>query len=203
MDLFYLSEKFDPQVGRTDAVLDEYAAVAETVIAKGDCRSDILRAAIGILLANLDRINPDRDYDRWVVAAKRAERVLEYSISCSPYVSDYWLRLAMVKRAAGEEPNEQARLLSRAVNLDPSSVSGLRARFAHWRKLGSTTLRVARPSLEKDMFTLLQYARPEVVRDVLRGSSIDLKPYIQDGYQQLPVERQQRLARWRALPDFP
>lgn len=200
VDLTYVSENFGSNSSRISRILHDYGVKAETIVSDDECRSDILRAGTGIVLADLDRINPDIDYPQWEEAAKRAERLLAHALNCAPMVSDYWLRYAMVRRAAGEVPSEQATFMKRAVDLDPASAAGLRARFALWTKLSDQSLAAAAPSLKEDLYTLLRYSSPQFVREVLKGARKPLVVYITSTYATLPQDRLDRLNRWRVLP---
>ncbi len=200
IDLVYVNERFEGGGARLSNVVSEYAEFATQVAAKSECRSDILDAAVGVALADLDRINPDTDYDRWDVAARRAYRLVEHATWCAPTVSDYWLRLAMLKSSAGEQVHEQAALMTRAAELDPASMKGLRGRFAQWRKLDAAVLKAAEPAIQKDLTTLLVYAPPQTVRDLLRKPSHGLLRYISNVAINLPQDRLLRLERQRAIP---
>lgn len=200
VDLVYVNEKFEGRGKRANSIIHEYASVADKASVRGECRSDILDAAVGVVLADLDRLNPDTDYERWVESAARAQNVVEHAVRCAPFVSDYSLRLAMIKRAAGEEASQQATLMSRAVELDPASMRGLRSRFAQWRKLDAASLKAAEPALTRDLTTLLGYASPATVRELLKQPSPTLSSYIFSVTMHLPEERRQRLERWKVLP---
>lgn len=200
IDITYVNENFSSSDNRMGSLLSDYAAASGAIVQVGECRSDILQAGVGVVLANLDRIDPDLDFQKWVDAAKHAEQLLQHASTCAPFVSEYWLRYAMVKRAAGEVPNEQALLLSRAVDLDPASAAGLRGRFALWRKYDALTLAAAEPALRRDLTTLLRFASPSFVRDVLKDVAPPLRSYVSSVVSDLTEERRQRLVRWSALP---
>lgn len=201
IDFFYLIDKFNATDTRLPQVLDTYARASEAIYMQSYCRSDILNAGLGIVLADLDHKNPDIDFDSWLGAIKRAETLTQHALDCAPTVSEYWTRYAMIRQAAGEQPAELAKLLAHAVVLDPASISALRARFALWRKVSQETLEEARPTLMADLKTLLAYAGPPAVREVLKGSGDTLHPFIEEAFSVLPADRQARLARWKATPD--
>jgi hypothetical protein len=140
IDFFYLIDKFNATDARLPQVLDAYARASEAIYMQDYCRSDILNAGLDVVLADLDHKNPDIEFDSWLDAIKRAETLTRHALDCAPTVSDYWIRYAMIRRAAGEQPEELAKLLAKAVALDPASISALRARFALWKKVSQETL---------------------------------------------------------------
>lgn len=200
-DILYISEGFNSDDSRLGTILDSYAVNSEEVYRVGECRSDIVRAAIDIMLADLDRLNPDNQYDRWVQAAQRSESLLEHATLCSPHNSDYLLRLAMIKRASGETPQELSALVARAVALDPTSIGGLRSRFSLWRRMSAASLSLAQTALDRDLLTLLQFGSPADIRSILKGVSPALREPTSRAFSSLDLQRQDRLNRERVLKE--
>ena len=201
-DLFYLqSDAVVPQ-GMAAPILSEYARVSEQVYAEGFCRSDIVDAGLDIVLADLDVQNADRDFDAWLTSIKRAQKYLRHALECAPSVSNYWTRLAMVQLAGGENPQELAFILSKAVALDPANIGALRSRFVVWRSLSKDGLLAAKPSFERDLLVLLTHGGPNQVRSILSESSKEMDDYIADAVNHLPDDRRSRLQRWRVLPNL-
>ncbi len=122
--------------------------------AAGICRTDILKAGAAVLIRDLDRQNPDQDYESWAAAISVAEGFFLHALSCMPADGNIWLRLAIVRQQIAEEPVETARLLSLSQHYAPSEAGVLRIRMQFWNTLSERSLQLALPAIKADIRTL-------------------------------------------------
>lgn len=135
------------------------------------CNGEVLRASLTVLLADLDRIDRDQAYDAWAERLGQAERQVLHSLTCLPGDGNLWLRLAMLRQAGGEVPQEQASLMALSQQLDPSQERQLVGRLAHWNRLSSATLALSREEAAADVRNGLNYLSVADIRAVLRAPS--------------------------------
>jgi len=178
----------------TRASVSNLAAWADGVVSDDYCRSDIVRAGLTVKLAELDQRNSYYDYDAWAAALAATERYIRHAIGCMPTDGNFWLRLAMVRRAIAERPEEIAFLMQQSVNYAPAERAVLVGRFTVWNAAGERTLEVARAAVDTDVQTLLRYANVRVIRQVLQKPGEALLPYLRSAAASLPAERQGELS---------
>lgn len=174
-DLFLSEQALLPEDSTNAAEIGRLANQAADVVSTGACRSDILDAGLNFIMRDLDLQDPIQHYDDWSKSVARADVFIQHALACSPANGDYWVRLAMVRRAAGENPGELSLLMSKSVALAPSEISVLRARFSVWRRASATTLALSNDVLTRDLRTLLDHATPKEITDILGGAPPNLQ----------------------------
>ncbi|MBC7151236.1 MAG: hypothetical protein H5U22_17800 [Rhizobium sp.] len=178
----------------TRASVTSLAAWADGVVSDDYCRSDIVRAGLTVKLAELDQRNSFYDYDAWAAGLDATERYIRHAIGCTPTDGNFWLRLAMVRRAIAERPEEIAFLMQQSVNYAPAEQAVLAARFTVWNAAGERTLEAARTALDTDLQTLLRYGDVRLIRRVVQKPGEALLPRLRAAAASLPAERQAELS---------
>lgn len=178
----------------TRASVTNLAAWADGVVSDDYCRSDIVRAGLTVKLAELDQRNSYYDYDAWAEGLAATERYIRHAIGCTPTDGNFWLRLAMVRRAIAERPEEIAFLMQQSVNYAPAEQAVLAARFIVWNAAGERTLQAARAALDTDVQTLLRYGDVRLIRQIVQKPGEALLPYLRSATTSLPAERQGELS---------
>ncbi|HCL67649.1 MAG TPA: hypothetical protein DIC56_22995 [Rhizobium sp.] len=179
----------------TRASVTNLADWADKVVSGDYCRSDIVRAGLTVKLAELDQRNSFYDYDAWAAGLEATERYIRHAIGCTPSDGNFWLRLAMVRRAIAERPEEIAFLMQQSVNYAPAEQAVLAARFTVWNAAGELTLKAARAALDTDLQTLLRYADVQLIRRILQKPGEGLLPHLRSAAALLPAERRAELTR--------
>ena len=188
-DLLHLSEVIKPTDRNAAVLVSDYAGKAEEIVERRSCRSDIVNAGLGFVLADLDLQNSVTDFDAWTSSLERADRYIQHALSCSPGDGNLWVRLALVRRAGGENPQELAALLAQSALLFPAEIDALSARFVLWRSVSQETLDLAATTADTDLRTVLLYLRPTTVRSMLENSSPQLKARVSAMLPIVPPER--------------
>ncbi|MBW8318081.1 MAG: hypothetical protein K0M47_01510 [Rhizobium sp.] len=178
----------------TRASVSNLAAWADGVVSDDYCRSDIVRAGLTVKLAELDQRNSYYDYDAWAEGLAATERYIRHAIGCTPTDGNFWLRLAMVRRAIAERPEEIAFLMQQSVNYAPAEQAVLAARFIVWNAAGERTLEAARAAVDTDVQTLLRYGDVRLIRQIVQKPGEALLPYLRSATTSLPAERQGELS---------
>ncbi|PPJ49381.1 hypothetical protein C0075_02120 [Rhizobium sp. KAs_5_22] len=178
----------------TRASVTNLAAWADGVVSDDYCRSDIVRAGLTVKLAELDQRNSYYDYDAWAEGLAATERYIRHAIGCTPTDGNFWLRLAMVRRAIAERPEEIAFLMQQSVNYAPAEQAVLAARFIVWNAAGERTLQAARAAVDTDVQTLLRYGDVRLIRQIVQKPGEALLPYLRSATTSLPAERQGELS---------
>ena len=188
-DMTAAAESLRHGEGLSPAALEVAHWKAMTLVTSGDCRADLLRAGLQLILADLDRQNSYSGYDAWAAAMADADAYIVHGISCTPTDGNLWARLAMVRWAIGENPQEMHWLLQQSIDYAPAEFGVLTARFIVWRKASAATLVTARDAAEADLLTLLTYATPPQVAKMLAGSSDAFRDYIRDALRLVQTDR--------------
>lgn len=174
--------------------VEHYTAEVGSIIEAGICRADVLRAGLTLTLRDLDRQDSTSDYEAWRHAFEKAGRFIDHALSCTPTDGNLWLRSAMMHQAIGENPLELAGLLRASVQFAPAEMSVLTARVQVWNTAQPETLALARSSLERDLATVLEYARPAAVVAILSNPSPALTPYLRTALRRISPARRENLA---------
>lgn len=182
--------------------VERYTAEVGSIVEAGICRADVLRAGLTLTLRDLDHQHSASDYGAWRHAFEKAGRFIDHALACTPADGNLWLRSAMLRQAIGENPLELAGLLHASVQFAPSEISVLTARFQVWNTAQPETLALARASLEKDLATVLEYARPAVVVAILSNPSPALTPYLRTALRRISPTRRENLAAAGLAPDL-
>lgn len=198
--LFSVAESLVKGQDAPASLIHARATNVDEIVADDICLTDIVTAGAVVVLADLDRADPDKDYDAWVAAFRRAQTYFEHAVSCSPTNGNYWLRLAMVKQAIAERPEEITRLMSQSIKWAPAENGTLLGRFALWNKVSDATLLSARDLVMRDLHALLTYGDTREVDAAVRSAGLPLHPYIAESARLLSPER---IEEFSAIdPDF-
>lgn len=176
--LMLLAKKIERAEPIADDAIPTYIKETTDIVVSGECRSDIVRAGLTVLLADLDRQNSTTDYEAWAAAMARSEDYLHHALTCSPADGNLWVRLAMVRFAIAAEPRELAYLMSQSVNLAPAEPNIVAARFVLWNKLNAATLQEASRAVDSDLRLLLTQAPMPLLKSTLAAQSENLLPYL-------------------------
>ncbi len=175
--LFPLAEKLEGKAVVSSEIVSRYAKLSDEIRAGGYCRSDIVMAGATVILADLDRQDQDADYDAWAEALSRGERYFEHAISCTPTNGNYWLRLAMIRWAIAERPDEIATLMRESVSVAPAEQNVLMARLYFWNRLSAVTLEAASGSVENDVRIAVEDGEPYQLAPAMKSIGKNLAPY--------------------------
>lgn len=175
--LFPLAGRLDSGAVVPPDLLTRYVKVTDEIVAGGYCRSDIIAAGATVELADLDRQNQSLDYDSWASAMVRGGRYFEHAISCTPTSGDYWLRLAMIRRAVAERPEELAALMQQSVQMAPAEQDIVIGRLIFWNLASAATLDASRDLVERDIRTVLETGNAFQIVPAIKDVGKTLAPY--------------------------
>jgi hypothetical protein len=187
--LFPLAENLEGGTAVPADVVARYAARTDAIVAENYCRSDILMAGASVVLSNLDRQNQSTDYDGWVDAMTRGDRYFEHAISCLPTNGNFWVRLAMIRKAVAERPAEIVALMGESVRQTPADQDVLIARYYMWNRVSPETLAAAHELVAHDLTTALQFGTPFELVPVVNSVGKNLAPYLRDAVKTLSPDR--------------
>lgn len=149
-------------------VVAHYAKEADDASVAGTCRTDVLMSGATVVLANLDTVSPVNDFDRWSSSVSNAQEYFERALACWPSNGNFWLRLAMIKRAIAEIPLEQKQLLTRSQAHAPAEYEVVRARLTYYTRLEKPTIAEVHSQLSMDIEAYLKYGIPRESIDLAR-----------------------------------
>lgn len=164
-------------------------ASAHFEAALSTCDRVTLDASLSALLLSADRLRRDASYEEWAERVGEAEKQVRYNLSCYPADGNYWLGLAMLNRAGGEQPHEQAALMSVSQRYSPADELMIIARLVHWNRLSKSTLLLAREAVYSDVLIGMQYVSPENLAPSLTHISESLSRSVSDVAAILPADR--------------
>lgn len=150
-DVVYNGKRLSALSSVEAASVEQYAQEAQDVVMDGICRSEVVHAGVVPIMLAVDITSPDVDYDAWARALERAEIYMHAALQCLPTSGDTWLRMAMIKQAIGENPQEIASLLELSQHFSPSEGELVFARLALWNRVEPPTMNLGRKALEKDI----------------------------------------------------
>lgn len=157
------------------------------------CNAEVLRTSVTVLLANLDRADRDQDYEKWAGRLEQTHRQVVHALACLPADGNLWLRLAMLRQAGGEVPQEQASLMALAQQLSPSERRQIVGRLAHWNRLSAATLALSHDEAATDVRNGLNYLPISDVRLALDAPSSAMSGIIAETFPMVTVERRELL----------
>jgi hypothetical protein len=157
------------------------------------CNGLVLRASLTVLLAHLDRADRTSDYEAWAQRHGAAERQVSHALTCLPADGNLWLRLAMLRQAAGEVPSDQAALMALAQQRTPAERRQLVGRLAQWNRLSPATLALAREDAVSDVRNGLNFLAPDDVGLALAAPSPAMLGLIREVLPLVPAERREAL----------
>jgi hypothetical protein len=144
----------------------------QSLVTGGLCRSDLLAAGLRATLKDLDYQNSYSDYEAWSLQIMSAEQFLTHALSCRPTDGDLWVRLAMVRWAVGELPEEQEFLMRMSHQHAPAEQNIIRARIVQWGRLSKASLEALETEFSSDVqVMLLKFPIKEVVAIINAGSA--------------------------------
>ncbi|KAA0680782.1 hypothetical protein DTW90_37270 [Neorhizobium sp. P12A] len=187
--LFPLAQKLQAGESVSADVLNRYAKLADSVTSGEYCRSDIVLAGATVILADLDRQNQSLDYDAWADAMSLGDRYFVHAISCMPTNGNYWLRLALIRRAVAERPAELASFMQESVRMAPADQDIILARFAFWNQASAATLGAANSSVESDIKTVLENGNAFEIVPAIKNVGSNLAPYFREVAQSVSADK--------------
>lgn len=206
-DLLYLASLLESDQRVAVDTVHKYAAATSAIVADGVCRGDVLAAGLTVVLADLDTRNAAADYDGWSAAMVAADRYLTHAVTCQPTNGNIWARLAMVRQAEAENPDELAHLMDRSAWYAPAERGVITARCVVWRKAADRTLELARQSLDHDLLTVLTYFSATDATDCLRQAGPKLQSIVAEDAKAIAGDRLRLLRRggidWLDAPPEP
>lgn len=129
----------------------ELVPVAENVRDEGICQGIFVKSGFTILLAALDIENQDTGYDAWGTAMQRAEAFGRHALGCLPTNGDFWLKLARLHQATGEQPRELFQLLNNSQLYAPAEPQVLAGRYAFYGHLTDASLQLLGDTIANDV----------------------------------------------------
>jgi hypothetical protein len=166
--------------GRDVAASDVAQAAADIASPafRHQCRSDLLRPALTVVLTNLDRMNQVRDYDGWAGAIRASQAYLFTMERCLPSDGNVWLRDALVSRAVAEDPESLRAKLTVARALMPYESAQLFARLFIWKKLSPLALSQSESLARSDVLATLLYGDDRLKTSLRKDASSAFKALV-------------------------
>jgi hypothetical protein len=187
--LFPIAEKLESGSAISPELLSRYTALAGEISNENYCRSDIVMAGAAVVLEDLDHHDQDADYNAWADALSRGEKYFDHAIRCTPSNANYWLRLAMIRQATAERPDELASLMRRSVALAPADQDMIIARFPFWNRVSPGTLEAAKDAVESDIKIVLDDGNPFQIAPAIKGIGKNLAPYFREVAQSISPDK--------------
>jgi len=150
-----------------------------------DCRSDLLRPALTIVMVHLNATNSARDYQGWATAHRDAEKFLARMIRCLPADGNAWLREALVSRAIAEDADGLKQKLVVARRLMPYEAPQVRARLSLWKTLSPYALSASENLARADIRATLVYGRADLKRFLTENMSPQFAALVRSESQNL------------------
>lgn len=144
--------------------------LAEDVRAGGICQGVFVKSGFTILLAALDIENQDAGYDAWEAAMQRAESFGRHALGCLPTSGDFWLKLARLHQATGEQPDEIFRLLTNSQLYAPAEPQVVAGRYAFYSHLSDASLNLLHDTIGRDIRAICSRRGNEMRRDLTSPS---------------------------------
>ncbi|QIB40115.1 hypothetical protein G3A56_19530 [Rhizobium oryzihabitans] len=120
------------------------------VIAERICRSDIVKAGLRLVLADLDANGKDVASKAGAARLGFAETYVRHALFCFPANGDVWLRLAMVRALRNASPLEIAVLMNFSHLYGPADANLIRGRFVMWQQFPKEALPQAEAARNAD-----------------------------------------------------
>ncbi|TZG34627.1 hypothetical protein [Agrobacterium sp. B1(2019)] len=149
-DIVALARIADDNNGLAPDLLAETIPELQPIVTEKICRSDIVKAGLRLVLADLDANGVDPASDSGAARLGFAETFIRHSLSCFPANGDVWLRLAMVRSLRNASPMEVAVLMNFSQLYGPADANLIRGRFMMWRQFPKNTLPEAEAAREAD-----------------------------------------------------
>ncbi|WP_286170493.1 hypothetical protein [Rhizobium sp. AU243] len=149
-DIVALARIADDNNGLAPDLLAETVPELQPIVSEKICRSDIVKAGLRLVLADLDANGVDPASDSSAARLGFAETFIRHSLFCFPANGDVWLRLAMVRSLRNASPMEVAVLMNFSQLYGPADANLIRGRFAMWQQFPKNTLPEAEAAREAD-----------------------------------------------------
>ncbi len=149
-DIVALARIADDNNGLAPDLLAETVPELQPIVSEKICRSDIVKAGLRLVLADLDANGVDPASDPGATRLGFAETFIRHSLSCFPANGDVWLRLAMVRSLRNASPMEVAVLMNFSQLYGPADANLIRGRFVMWQQFPKNTLPEAETAREAD-----------------------------------------------------
>lgn len=149
-DIVALARIADDNSGLAPDLLAETVPELQPIVSEKICRSDIVKAGLRLVLADLDANGVDPASDSGAARLGFAETFIRHSLFCFPANGDVWLRLAMVRSLRNASPMEVAVLMNFSQLYGPADANLIRGRFVMWQQFPKNTLPEAEPAREAD-----------------------------------------------------
>ncbi|WP_405049191.1 hypothetical protein [Rhizobium rhizogenes] len=166
-DIVAMARIADDKNGLAPDLLANTVSQLHPVIAEKICRSDIVKAGLRLVLADLDASIGKLAPEATAARLGFAETYIRHALSCLPANGDVWLRLAMVRSLRNASPLETAVLMNFSQLYGPADANLIRGRFAMWRQFPRETLSQAEAAREADT-TVVCGKEGEILRWTLR-----------------------------------
>lgn len=139
-DVVALARIADDKSGLAHDLLAKTVDGLHPVVAEKICRSDIVKAGLRLVLADLDANGQDATSEAGTARLGFAESYIRHALSCLPANGDVWLRLAMVRSLRDASPMEIAVLMNFSQLYGPADANLIRGRFVMWQQFPKDTL---------------------------------------------------------------
>ena len=159
----------------------------------GTCDAVLVRSAITVSLAALDRVDRDAEYDAWASLLQRSQALVTHGLTCMPADGNLWLRLAMLRQASGEVQQEQATLLTLSQRYSPAEFRTLVGRLAQWNRVSSATVERARSEVVSDVRNALVYLSPNDLVVTLAQPSASVLDVLKEVLPLIPQTQREKL----------
>lgn len=136
-----------------------------------ECRSEILRPALTVVLFRLNDTNSALDYSVWAETHAKAKNFIDGMIRCMPSDSNAWLRLAVVSRAVAENANAISQQMALAQRLAPYEAPQVYARLVVWKMLSPYALSVSGTLARADIRATMIYGSKVLLASLKVGMS--------------------------------
>ncbi|MBW6426042.1 hypothetical protein KX729_32215 [Rhizobium sp. XQZ8] len=149
--------------------VQKLAESTEVLVRTRECRGDIIKAALTILLLNLDNENSRTDYDGWSASLLRADKFVVQALSCQPTNGNFWLRLAMTRQSIAEQPEELRLFLELSQKYAPAEERVTEGRFLLYSKVGDLTLSRLNDLILADLRTICRASAREGLKALVES----------------------------------
>ena len=158
----------------TQAIRD-LVPMADGVREAGICQGVFVKSGFTVLLAALDIESQDTGYDAWVTAMQRADAFGRHALGCLPINGDFWLKLARLHQAAGEQPSEIFQLLNNSQLYAPAEPQVLAGRYAFYGHLTEASLQLLGDTIANDVRAICSQSGNDMRRALAAPSQAVLR----------------------------
>ncbi|KJF69050.1 hypothetical protein RS75_03495 [Rhizobium nepotum 39/7] len=167
-DIVAMAKIADAKNGLAPNLLTKTVERLRPVVEEKICRSDIIKAGLRLVLADLDANGKDQALEAGAKRLGFAETYIRHALFCIPANGDIWLRLAMVRSLRNASPMEIAVLMNFSQHYGPADANLIRGRFVMWQQFPKDTLPQAEAARDADT-AIVCGKGGEVLRRTLRN----------------------------------